>query len=104
MVHGLLEDAGGELFVRRVEPDAAESLRGSTGGQLSAENAGAVEWHKGFQACPVACSASQRAEVTVFARGVGLCLLPAVCRGCRRYGVAQGLLKRVAVPLCFSMH
>ena len=50
MVHGLLEDPCGELFVRRVEAEAAESLRGDGSGELSAEDAGAEEWHRGFQA------------------------------------------------------
>ncbi|KAK9841793.1 hypothetical protein WJX81_003640 [Elliptochloris bilobata] len=49
MVHGLLDDACGELFVQRVEADAAESLQSRAGDQLSAEDAGAIEWHKGFQ-------------------------------------------------------
>ena len=50
MVHGLLEDPCGELFVGRVEADEAESLRSGGNGQLSAADAGAAEWHRGFQA------------------------------------------------------
>lgn len=50
MVHGLLEDLCGELFVRRIEANAAESLHEEGSAQMSAEDAGAEEWHRGFQA------------------------------------------------------
>ena len=50
MVHGLLEDPCGELFVRRVEANAAAPLAGEGSAELSAEDAGAEEWHRGFQA------------------------------------------------------
>jgi hypothetical protein len=44
MVHGLLEGAAGELFVRRAEPAAAAAASGPP----SAEDVAAAEWHSGF--------------------------------------------------------
>ncbi len=44
MVHGLLEGAAGELFVRQAEP-GADALAGV---QPSAEDVAAAEWHSGF--------------------------------------------------------
>jgi len=44
MVHGLLEGAAGELFVRRAEPGADAPA----GAQPSAEDVAAAEWHRGF--------------------------------------------------------